>query len=74
MHNLPLRTKEQIAEAIGLLAHNPNAPNLDVKPLTNDQEAAYRLRTGSYRTKFNRDDKLKVIYIIKVAHRKDAYK
>lgn len=74
LFRLPFDTQERIAEGIGLLGQNPQNPILDIKPLINDPQAQYRLRVGNYRIKFNRDDKIKVIAIIRIAHRKDVYK
>ena len=74
MRGLPIQAQERIAENIGLLAHNPRNPMLDVKVLTNDRDARYRLRVGVYRIKFNQDDVVRIISIVKIAHRKDAYR
>jgi mRNA interferase RelE/StbE len=74
LKGLPAQTQERIAEGISLLGQNPDSSKLDVKKLTNDPEAHYRLRIGSYRVKFNRDDKIEIIAIIRIAHRKDAYR
>lgn len=74
LHKLPSTTQERIAEAIGMLGHNPDNPALDIKALTNDPEAQYRLRVGSYRVKYNRDDGIRIIDVIRVGHRKDIYR
>jgi mRNA interferase RelE/StbE len=74
LDSLPINTQENIAEGIGRLGNNPDDPALDVKKLKNDPEADYRLRVGSYRIKFNRHNTIKIISIIRVVHRKDAYK
>jgi mRNA interferase RelE/StbE len=71
---LPSVTKERVAEQIYKLGQNPDSPSLDIKPLTNDTDATLRLRVGNYRVKFNRDDEIYIIEIIKVGHRKDIYK
>jgi mRNA interferase RelE/StbE len=34
----------------------------------------YRVRTGDYRLIYNVDDKLSVIYVVLVRHRRDAYR
>ncbi len=47
MKSLPVTTQERIAEAIGMLGNNPDNPALNVKTLTNDPEAKYRLRVGN---------------------------
>lgn len=71
--SLPIRVQEQVAERIGLLGVNPDNPSLDVKKLRNDTEAQYRLRVGSYRVKFNRDNAVQIIAIVKIAHRREVY-
>lgn len=72
--SLPATTRERIAESIGMLGNNPNDPSLDVKALKNDPEAEYRLRVGNYRVKYNRDDGIQIIEVVRVGHRKDVYR
>ncbi|MCB1938894.1 MAG: type II toxin-antitoxin system RelE/ParE family toxin [Rhodocyclaceae bacterium] len=74
LRKLPVATQERIAESIGVLAHNPDNPALDIKALTNDPEAGYRLRIGSYRVKYSRDDSIRILEIVRVGHRKDIYR
>ena len=74
LDSLPVATQERIAEAIGMLGNNPANPALNVKALTNDPEAQYRLRVGSYRVKYNRDDGIKIVEVVRVGHRKDVYR
>lgn len=71
---LPARVRERIAEVIGLLGTNPGNPALDIRPLVNDPEAHYRLRVGSYRVKFNKDDAARLIQVVRIGHRKDIYR
>jgi len=71
---LPVAVRERMAESIGVLGHNPNDPVLDLKELMNDPEAQFRMRVGSYRVKYNRDDSIKIIEIVRVGHRKDIYR
>jgi mRNA interferase RelE/StbE len=74
LDSLPINTRGRVAEGIGLLGHNPDNPALDIKKLKNDKDADYRLRVGSYRIKFNRDNTIKAISVIKIVDRKDAYR
>ena len=74
MRKLAMNMQERIAEAISLLGHNPDSPALNVKALSGDDEAQYRLRVGSYRVKYNCDDGIKIVEIVKVGHRKDIYR
>jgi mRNA interferase RelE/StbE len=71
---LSYRISERIAEQIGVLGNNPDDPSLDVKKLTNDPEAELRLRVGNYRVKFNRDNEIRIVEIVRVGHRKEIYK
>lgn len=71
---LSVTVRERIAENIFKLGHDPDNQNLDIKSLTNDPEAKLRLRVGNYRVKFNRDDGIKIVEIVRVGHRKEIYK
>lgn len=61
-----------ILEKIEQLAQNPIKMR-NVKKLV-DFTPSYRLRVGRYRILFERDDSKKVIEIIDILHRKNAYK
>lgn len=63
--------QQNILDQIELLAVSPDQKS-NVKKLTNS--AYYRLRVGNYRIIFDREDTLKIIDIIDILHRKDAYK
>lgn len=69
-----MATQERIAEAIGMLGNNTGNPAQNVKALTNDPEAQYRLRVGSYRVKYIRDDGIKIVEVVRIGHRKDIYR
>ncbi|MBA2410192.1 MAG: type II toxin-antitoxin system RelE/ParE family toxin [Gammaproteobacteria bacterium] len=73
LERLPTRVRERVAEHIGLLGANPRDPGLNIKRLTNDPDARLRLRVGSYRVKYNRDDRARVIRIIRIGHRREVY-
>ena len=74
LEKLPVQIQERIAEGIGKLGNNPDDISLDVKSLTNDSEARYRLRVGNYRVKYNRDDGIRIVEIVRVGHRKEIYR
>lgn len=74
LEKLPVQIQERIAESVGKLSHNPDDASLDVKSLTNDSEARYRLRVGNYRVKYNRDDEIRIVEIVRVGHRKEIYR
>jgi len=71
---LPVRVQENIAEKIAILGNNPGNHELDIKRLMNNPSGRFRLRVGSYRVIFNRDDTLRIIQIIRIGHRKLIYK
>lgn len=74
LFKLSVAIRERIAEQIFTLGNNPDNPSLDIKSLTNDLEAKLRLRVGNYRVKFNRDDGIRIVEIVRVGHRKEIYK
>ena len=74
LFKLSVTIRERIAEQIFILGNNPDNPSLDIKSLTNDPEARLRLRVGNYRVKFNCDDEIRIVEIVRVGHRKEIYK
>lgn len=70
---LPVRTQERIAEAIGILGSNPLSPVLDIKPLVNYPKGYFRLRAGAYGVIYILDDMIRIIQIIRIGHRKEVY-
>ena len=74
LERLTWRIQGQIAEKIAMLGHDPFGPVLDIKRLINDPVAEYRLRVGSYRVKFNRDDGILIVEVMRVGHRREIYK
>lgn len=64
--------KTRITEQIVLLGKNPDNPILDVNKLQG--EPYFRLRVGSWRIIFDRDDQVKIISIEKIKPRGGAYK
>ncbi len=64
--------RERIADKLYMLGLNPDDSRLDVKKLTG--EPYYRLRVGSWRVIYDRQDKIKIISIEKIKPRGDVYK
>jgi mRNA interferase RelE/StbE len=62
----------RLTEKIMRLGHNPNDAELDIKALQG--EPYYRLRVGSWRIVFDKQDNIKIITIEKIKPRGDAYK
>lgn len=59
-----------IKEKLLILAENPEALKNNIKKLS-AEEGLYRLRVGSYRVVFQREERRLVILVIRVGHRKE---
>ena len=68
--SLPKKELKLVLKAIEELSHNPRAPNC--KKLSGNER--YRKRVGKYRILYEIHNDVLIIFIIKVAHRKEAYK
>jgi mRNA interferase RelE/StbE len=60
----------RILNAVRSLADNPRLPQS--RKLSGDEK--YRLRCGVYRVLYLIDDPRRVVFVVKVAHRKDVYR
>jgi len=66
----PLARK--LAAAFELLEVDPlRHPN--IKPLTGPLKGFFRLRVGHYRIVYHVNGRTKTVYVVRIAHRKDAY-
>jgi mRNA interferase RelE/StbE len=72
LQSVPQPDRTRITEKIVLLGKDPDNPSLDIKKLQG--EPYFRLRVGSWRIIFDRDDEVKIISIEKIKPRGDAYK
>ncbi|QDQ40845.1 type II toxin-antitoxin system RelE/ParE family toxin [Legionella geestiana] len=72
LQSVPQPDKTRITEKIVLLGKNPDDISLDVKKLKG--EPYFRLRVGSWRIIFDRDDQVKIVSIEKIKPRGEAYK
>ncbi|HIG0327624.1 TPA: type II toxin-antitoxin system RelE family toxin [Legionella pneumophila] len=72
LQSVPQPDKTRITEKIVLLGKNPDDASLDIKKLKG--EPYFRLRVGSWRIVFDRDDQVKIISIEKIKPRGGAYK
>jgi mRNA interferase RelE/StbE len=72
LQSVPQPEKTRITEKIVLLGKNQDNPILDIKKLQG--EPYFRLRVGSWRIIFDRDDQVKIISIEKIKPRRGAYK
>jgi mRNA interferase RelE/StbE len=67
-----LAAGERIASKIHALGANPDDPSLDTKKLA--ASPYWRLRVGSWRVIYDRQDALRIIAIEAIKPRGDAYK
>jgi mRNA interferase RelE/StbE len=67
---IPKRDVQRIVAAIATLAGNPRPPQC--RKLSGSEK--YRLRCGVYRVLYEIQDDVLVVCVVKVAHRRDAYR
>ena len=70
INSLPRRDLRNILDKIAALSDNPR-PH-DCKKLSAQEK--YRVRCGDYRILYFIEDVILIVNIVKVAHRKDAYR
>lgn len=70
IEKLPSRDLKQILKRIEGLAENPR-PN-DAKKLSGEEK--YRIRFGGYRILYLIEDGVLIVYVFKVAHRREVYR
>lgn len=69
------RARQKIIKAkLRILAENPAALKSNIRRLSGPDEAIYRLRIGSYRIIFRKDETRLIVLIIRVGHRRDVYR
>jgi mRNA interferase RelE/StbE len=69
---LPSDVQERIRYAIEELQENPRHRGVE-KLTTSSKSQEYRIRVGDYRVKFLIHDDILMIFVIKIAHRKNVY-
>jgi len=68
------RARQRIIRAkLVILTINPAALKNNIKRLGGPEEGLYRLRVGSYRVVFKKDESRLIILIVRVGHRKEIY-
>jgi mRNA interferase RelE/StbE len=68
---IPNPHRRRIAKAIDALARDPRPTGCTM--LIGSDEA-YRIRVGDYRVVYQIVDRVLIVYVIRVAHRKDVYR
>ncbi len=71
LERLPWPTQARIRKAIDALAHQPFPPG--VKKLRGP-EGWYRIRVGDYRVVYDVQHERLVVLVVRVAHRREAYR
>lgn len=72
LRRMPHRNARRIRRALDVLAENPESSYLDVVPLAG--RLGFRLRVGGIRIIFERDDEARVIDVLRIVPRGQAYK
>lgn len=68
------RAHQKIIKAkLLILAKNPVALKNNIKKIGGGEDNLYRLKTGSYRVVFKKEENQLVILIVRVGHRKEIY-
>ena len=70
LNDLPQQLKARILDHLLLLKHEPR-PSGCVK--LKGYTAEYRIRVGDYRIRYEIDDQNRIVILLLIKHRKDAY-
>ncbi len=70
LEHLPLAYRKRIAAKIQHLGDNPRPPG--TQKLSGQER--YRIRQGNYRVLYSVDDEQFAVVVVKIAHRRDAYR
>jgi len=73
LKRIDLAHQKIIKEKLLILAKNPAALRNNIKKIGSAQDNLYRLRTGSYRVIFKREEDQLIIIIVRIGHRKEIY-
>ena len=72
LKDLPRDVLDRVSRKIFALAENPRP--LGVEKLSGSEEDFYRIRVGDYRVLYRIEDRILLIIIIKVRHRREVYR
>ncbi len=70
LRGLPQDVQRRITDALARLGDEPRPP--DAKRLTG-HDRTYRLRVGAYRILYEVEDRIRIILVIEVGHRREVY-
>lgn len=66
------QTQKRVLQAIQQLSNNPRPQR--VRKLAGEMRGAWRIRVGPYRILYDIDDDQKIVIILAVLHRREAYR
>ena len=70
LQNLPVEQRRRIGKKIGSLADEPRPYGCE--KLSGDD--LYRIRQGNYRVVYSIEDKVLVVLVVRIGHRRDVYR
>ena len=73
LNNINRAHQKIIKEKLLILAKNPEVLKNNIKKLGGIKDDYYRLRVGNYRVIFKKEEKVLIIIIIRIGHRKEIY-
>ncbi len=73
LKKLDTAAQRRIKEKLLLLAENPDILRNNIKPLKGEHKGKFRLSVHQYRVIFQVKEKVLIITIIRIGHRKEVY-
>jgi mRNA interferase RelE/StbE len=70
IRDLPISARARVVDRIRALVDEPRPPGCEKL----SGREAYRVRVGEYRVIYTIEDRVLVVEVVRVAHRKDAYR
>ena len=70
LNEIPKKDLQKIVKKIGSLSENPR--QRECRKLSGEEK--YRIRVGKYRILYMIEDDKLIVYVVKIAHRKDVYR
>jgi mRNA interferase RelE/StbE len=72
LRKIPKILAIKIGYVIDTLAENPRP--IGFKKLKGSDEILFRVRVGNYRVIYSIEDKVEIVEVVRIGHRKDIYK
>lgn len=71
LRKLDANVRRRLATAIDLLARTPRPPGVEK---LQGQESRYRVRVGEYRIIYQIEDRVLLVLVVRVGHRREIYR